>query len=122
MSPFPLCSRGDLSEPLYMTVFRISAEAHDDDRNVHRVYTIAVGQDLFDDWVVEIRFGRKGTRGRDQVRRFASMENAQSEVRRRLRRRVSAPKRIGVSYQVTQLSAAPGFATSHWIPREIIAA
>lgn len=105
-----------------MTVFRISAEAHDDVRNVHRVYTIEVGRDLFADWVVEIRFGRKGTRGRDQVRRFSVMEHARTEVRRRLRRRISAPRRIGVTYQVTQLSAAPGFATSQWIPPEIIAA
>jgi len=38
-------------------------EACDPTRNLWRSYHIAVGKDLFDDWVVELTYGRIGSKG-----------------------------------------------------------
>ena len=32
-------------------------QAHDDEQNLHRFYRIEYGQDLFDQWIVEINYG-----------------------------------------------------------------
>jgi hypothetical protein len=42
-------------------------------------------------------------------------------IRDRLRRRLSAPKRIGCPYRLTALNSAPGFDASAWLPGEIMA-
>jgi hypothetical protein len=42
-------------------------------------------------------------------------------IRDRLRRRLSAPKRIGCPYHPAAFSAAPGFDASAWLPDEVMA-
>ncbi|MGJ0514345.1 MAG: WGR domain-containing protein [Methylomicrobium sp.] len=39
-------------------------EAKDASRNIHRAYSIAYGQDLFGNWVVETTYERIGGKGR----------------------------------------------------------
>lgn len=44
----------------------------------------------------------------------------QAIVNERLRRRLSAPKRIGCSYRLKELSAVPGFDAETWLPGEVM--
>ena len=63
-------------------------------------------------------FGRTG-----QERHYASPrpEAMQAVVRNRLRRRLSAPKRIGCAYRLAASSAAPGFDAAVWLPGDVMA-
>lgn len=73
-------------------------EARDPTHNVHRAYSIAYGQDLFGNWIVETTYGRIGAKGRTIVTVVDNEEEALKHVQKALKRRQSAPKRIGVSY------------------------
>ena len=42
-------------------------------------------------------------------------------IRDRLRRRLSAPKRIGCAYRPVGFGVAPGFDASPWLPDEVMA-
>jgi hypothetical protein len=63
------------------------------------------------------------TREGGQERRYASAEPQamQAVIRDRLRRRLSAPKRIGCPYQLAAFSQAPGFDATGWLPGDIMA-
>jgi hypothetical protein len=98
----------------------VGFEAHHAELNHHRRYQITIGRDLLDHWTVSITYGRSGQGG--QEKRFASSrEEVRAIIRDRLRRRLSAPKRIGCPYRLTVFSAAPGFDASSWLPGEIMA-
>jgi predicted DNA-binding WGR domain protein len=75
-------------------------EARDPERNIHRAYSIAYGQDLFGNWIVETTYGRIGGKGRTLVTVVDNEEEALKYVQKSLKRRQSAPKRIGVAYKV----------------------
>jgi predicted DNA-binding WGR domain protein len=75
-------------------------EARDPERNIHRAYSIAYGQDLFGNWIVETTFGRIGGKGRTLVTVVKSEDEALQFVRKSLKRRESAPKRLGIGYKV----------------------
>ncbi len=99
----------------------VAFEAHSTEKNHHRWYQVTLGRDLLDDWTVAIRYGRcgKGT----QERRYASAraEEVQAIIRNRLRRRLSAPKRIGCAYRLAGFSVVPGFDAADWLPGEVMA-
>jgi hypothetical protein len=99
----------------------LAFEAHSPKRNHHHHYAVTLGRDLLDDWTVAIRYGRAGQAGREL--RYASPrpEEMQAVIRDRLRRRLSAPKRIGCPYRLAAFSAAPGFDASEWLPGEVMA-
>jgi len=99
----------------------VAFEAHNAEKNRHRRYEVMVGRDLLDEWTVAIRYGRTGQGGREM--RFASPqpEEMRAVIRDRLRRRLSAPKRIGCPYRLTALNSAPGFDASSWLPSEVMA-
>jgi len=99
----------------------VAFEAHSHAENHHRRYQITVGRDLLDDWTVAIRYGRTGQGGREM--RFASPQpdEMRAVIRNRLRRRLSAPRRIGCPYRLTMFSAASGFDASAWLPGEVMA-
>jgi predicted DNA-binding WGR domain protein len=92
-----------------MERFCIRLEASDPAQGRFRAYRIEAGIDLLGDWVVDVIYGRIGTRGR-RIRHVATDEaQACRIVRHCLQRRATAPRRIGVSYQLREL-ADPG----HW--------
>lgn len=94
-----------------MNAFTARLEARDPARNHFRAYRIEAGTDLFGTWLVDATYGRIGARGRT-VRHVAQDEaHARRIVRHCLQRRTTAPRRIGVAYQLTDL-ADPG----HWLP------
>jgi predicted DNA-binding WGR domain protein len=74
-------------------------EAKDASRNIHRAYSIAHGQDLFGNWVVETTYGRIGGKGRTIVTVVSNEDEARKYVRKCLKRRESSPKRIGIAYK-----------------------
>jgi hypothetical protein len=99
----------------------VAFEAHNAELNHHRRYQITVGRDLLDDWTISICHGRSGQGG--QMKRFVSSqaEEVKAVIRDRLRRRLSAPKRIGCPYRLAAFSAAPGFDAAAWLPGEVMA-
>jgi hypothetical protein len=87
-----------------MSIFTAYLEARDPPRGCFRSYRLEAGPDLFGTWLVDATFGRIGTRGRT-IRHVAIDEaSARRIVKKRLQRRASAPKRIGVPYQLRELA------------------
>lgn len=86
-----------------MTGFRAEMEARDASVGCFRAYRIEAGIDLLGAWIVDVSYGRIGSAGRT-IRYVAETEKeAKRLVRRYLRRRASAPRRIGVAYQMRSL-------------------
>ena len=83
-----------------MTSFCIKLEARSPAHRCHRAYEIAVSADLFGAWLVEMSYGRIGTFGRTKARSFSTADGAAAEVTACLRKRASAPRRIGVAYRL----------------------
>jgi hypothetical protein len=81
-------------------VFAIELRAVSPHGQRRRAYEIHVDQDLFSQLVVAIDFGVIGTHGQRRVHLVTDIAEAQAVVRRALRRRLSAPRRIGVPYRV----------------------
>ncbi|MBT9100574.1 WGR domain-containing protein [Methylovulum psychrotolerans] len=77
-------------------VFRIELQACDPARNLWRFYMIEAERDLFDDLIVRLHYGRIGTRGQTKTHIVADTAEAMRLVRACLKRRQSAPKRIGM--------------------------
>jgi predicted DNA-binding WGR domain protein len=96
-------------------------EAHNPSENHHRRYQVMVGRDLLDDWTVAISYGRIGQRGQQQQIASSNAEDMCAVIRDRLRRRLSAPRRIGCRYRLTTLSTAPGLDAGAWLPGEVMA-
>src|SRR3954468_24855751 len=99
----------------------VALEAHHEAKNHHRHYQVTVGRDLLDDWTVAIRYGRAGQAGRELPYAAAEPDAMRAVIRDRLRRRLSAPKRIGCPYRLAAFSAAPGFDAASWLPGEVMA-
>src|SRR3954471_7320778 len=99
----------------------VAFEAHNQERDHHRRYEVTVGRDLLGDWTVAIRYGRTGQAGRELRYAAAEADAMRAVIRDRLRRHLSAPKRIGCPYRLAAFSAAPGFDASSWLPGEVMA-
>lgn len=98
----------------------VSFEAHNVERNHHRRYEIRVGRDLFDDWTVSLSYGRMGRRGQEVRHAGSDRDQLQRVIRESLRRRLSAPRRIGCSYELKGLSAAQGVDVGVWLPTDLM--
>lgn len=79
-----------------------------------RVYELEVGCDLLGDILVEVRYGR-GKISRRLALHVPDRNAAQKLVRERLRRRASAPRRIGCSYQLVAAQVGDGEALENWV-------
>ena len=99
----------------------VAFEAHHAEKNHHRRYELTIGRDLLNDWTVAIRYGRTGQGGHELRYASARPEEIRSIIRERLRRRLSAPRRIGCPYRLAAFSAAPGFDAALWLPNEVMA-
>ena len=87
--------------------FTIRLEACDPYLGRFRAYRIEAGIDLLGDWLVDVTYGRIGCPA-GRIRHIAADEaEARRIVRRCLQRRSTAPRRIGVPYQLREL-ADPG--------------
>lgn len=99
----------------------LAFEAHHAERNHHRHYEVRIGRDLLDDWTVAIRYGRVGQRSQERQYGSPELETIRTILRDRLRRRLSAPKRIGCPYRLTTFSQASGFDAASWLPADLMA-
>lgn len=79
-------------------------EAQDPERNIYRAYSIDYGQDLFGNWIVEVTYGRIGSRGRTMIRVVHNEGEALRQVQKFIQRRQSSLKRIGISYKLARQS------------------
>jgi len=87
-----------------MDAFSATLEAKDASLGRFRSYHVEAGTDLLGDWLVDVTYGRIGTRGR-RIRYVATDESdARKHVKDSLRRRSSAKRRIGVAYRFCQLT------------------
>jgi predicted DNA-binding WGR domain protein len=68
--------------------------------NIRRHYRIIYARDLFDQIIIDLHWGRIGTRGQSKQVSFARQTEADKFVTQVLRRRASAKKRLGVAYQI----------------------
>ena len=89
--------------------FRIRLEAKNPEKGHLRAYRIDAGHDLFGRWCIEVTYGRIGRRGRSVIYSAADDAAAAAIVRNCLHRRASAPKRIGVPYQIRELMDPHGW-------------
>lgn len=97
-------------------------EAHNTERNHHRRYEIRLGRDLFGEWTVSLRFGRTGRCGQEVRYSATNADQLRKVIRESLRRRLSAPKRIGCSYRLKDLSAVEGLDVTFWLPASSLSA
>jgi hypothetical protein len=89
-----------------MQDFAITLEARNPERHHYRSYTVSAGRDLFGTWLVQVRYGRIGCAGTVVSYAADTEETARKLVRQCLARRRSAPKRIGVPYEITDSTQA----------------
>lgn len=82
----------------------ILLEACSPEKNIWRSYRITFGQDLFGSWIVELSYGRIGSKGRSRTILTENEAQAMGYVEQCLKKRQSAPKRIGTSYRIKQFS------------------
>lgn len=94
-----------------MDAFTAMLEARDPALGRFRAYRLEAGTDLLGDWLVDITYGRIGTRGRRIRYAVRDETEARKLVRESLRRRATARKRIGVLYRFCQL-----LDPHHWFP------
>jgi len=99
----------------------ISLDAHNADRNHHRRYEIRLGRDLFGDWTVCLLYGRVGRAGQLVRHSGADPERLRQVIQASLRRRLSAPKRIGCAYRLSGLSTADGIDVAFWLSGDALA-
>jgi len=110
---FPLAFVGEARHLVAVLDFRITLEARNPARGCLRHYRVEAGTDLFGVWVVEISYGRIGTVGRS--RSFVVRDEAQARrlAQSILKRRATAPRRIGVAYRILELIDPGGWAGSY---------
>jgi predicted DNA-binding WGR domain protein len=89
-----------------MAETRIELQARDPAANRQRTWRLEAGRDLFGAWTTEVQFGRIGRPGRTLRRAFAAETELQAFVHARLRRRATAPARIGVAYRCVHADTA----------------
>ncbi len=100
----------------------VSFEAHNADRNHHRRYEIRLGRDLFGDWTVCLLYGRMGQAGQMVRHSGSAQERLQQVIRESLRRRLTAPTRIGCAYALRELNVAGDIDVEFWLPASTLSA
>jgi predicted DNA-binding WGR domain protein len=98
----------------------VSLEAHNAERNHHRRYEIRLGRDLFGDWTVCFLYGRMGRAGQMVRHSGPDPEQLRQAICASLRRRLTAPKRIGCAYTLRGLTVADGIDVAFWLPGDTL--
>ncbi len=91
----------------------IELEARNPEMNRMRRWSVQLGRDLFGMWVVDVEFGRIGSRGRQLRHVFTDQTAARAYVGKGLRRRATAPARIGVAYRCVHASIGAAELLAH---------
>jgi hypothetical protein len=99
-----------------MSEFSIQLEARAPALGRWRAYRVEAGRDLFGSWVVATTFGRIGSSGRTLFQAAPSEADARRLVVQSLRRRASAPRRIGFGYRQTEVRDPLGWMNQFPLP------
>ena len=83
---------------------KIELEARNPLVNRLRRWSIEIGQDLLGMWIVDVEFGRIGSKGRHLRHVYPDQPAAVACLGRALRRRATAQERIGVAYRCVSSS------------------
>ena len=94
-----------------LNAFSALLEARDPALGRFRSYRLGAGTDLIGSWLVEVTYGRIGAPGRSVRYVVDGEEEARLLVRKTLRRRATAKKRLGVGYRFRELADPWG-----WVP------
>ena len=78
----------------------IHLRAKNVERNVFREYVIYLSKSLFGDYLVNIIYGRIGSKGHQLVYAYANKRDAQKHVDMALRKRLNSTSRIGCNYEI----------------------
>jgi hypothetical protein len=97
-----------------MTGFSITLEARNPERGHYRAYRLEAAPDLFGVWLVEATFGRIGCTGRTLAYAASDEAEARRIVRAHLKRRTTAPQRIGTAYEVAAIRDAGWLPNAQW--------
>jgi predicted DNA-binding WGR domain protein len=89
-----------------MNQILIELHARDPANNRQRAWRVVASADLFGVWTAHVNFGRIGAAGRTMRHEFTSEAAAMAFVRRGLRRRATAFRRLGVPYRPVEASSA----------------
>lgn len=84
--------------PTKLTDYRCDLEAVDRNRNIARGYRICASRDLFGHTIVDLHWGRIGSRGAGLTVSFEDEASARHFIKRTMAKRASAPRRFGVAY------------------------
>lgn len=98
-------------------LLNIVLEAHNPAENHHRRYEFILGRDLFNVWLLTIRFGRIGTLGQSQRFSSPNPQDLQKIIRERLKRRGGSSRRIGCSYRLMGCSSSSMLDQQEWLAR-----
>ena len=82
-------------------------------------YQVTVGRELLQEWTPIDQVWPDGPEWPEGTLR-QSGKRGEAVVRDRLHSRLSAPRRIGCSYQLTMLSTASGFDVWDWLPGDLM--
>jgi hypothetical protein len=91
-----------LDLPTELIDWRCELQARCNTKNIARSYEITVTKDLFGRWIVALAWERIGGAGSRLSVSFESEPAARQFIDRTLSRRASAPRRIGVEYQLVR--------------------
>ncbi|WP_437185270.1 WGR domain-containing protein [Planctomicrobium sp. SH668] len=94
----------------------VRLEAHYPERNHHRFYELALGLDLFGLWTLTVHHGRTGRPGHQRSFSSSDLQTLQTQIRRCLIVRESAPRRLGCRYQLVNLSQDDDLLIEDWLP------
>ena len=83
-----------------MNLLSLHLQARFPEKNIFRAYSLWIGRDLLGDWVLQITYGRIGSRGTTKTYLCTSKEDALHKVKTILKRRQSSYKRIGCDYKL----------------------
>lgn len=79
-------------------LFACHLEARLPEANLARAYHVVVSRDLFGLYTVDVTFGRIGRPGRARRYTVNDINGVRAKVREVLKRRLTAPRRLGVAY------------------------
>ena len=79
-------------------LFACFLEARLPTANLARAYRIVVSEDLFGQYTVDVTFGRIGTYGTAKRYTVTEIAAVRAKLRQLLKRRLTAPRRLGVAY------------------------
>lgn len=84
-------------------LFSCHLEARLPEANLARAYHIIVSRDLFGLYTVDVTFGRIGRPGSTRRYTVKDIDAVRAKLREVLKRRLSAPRRLGVAYDYRSL-------------------